>query len=345
MSAKTYCRQEEIAMESPMVSIIVPVYNAQDTLHACVKSICAQSYRNIEIILVNDGSTDDSLAICHALAAGDERIKIVDKPNSGVSASRNVGIECARGRYLQFVDSDDYLAPDAARLMVERAEATGCDLVIAEFFRLVGKRLIASTNSPGSEVLTQKEFARRLMDSPLNFYYGVMWNKLYRRDIIMKNEIRCCAELKWCEDFLFNMDYYSRMSTVCTLDAPLYYYVKRRGSLANSYASMAPTRVFRMKRAMYAPYKDLFESMEMYETHRAQIRRFFLDFARDGGVPPFAPQQAEKARMQARRREANMARRMDKLRSADRKRLVYKSGARRYRTAMKIGADSPNGAR
>ena len=187
-------------MDTPLVSVIVPVYNAENTLHACVKSISEQTYRNIEIILVNDGSKDDSLSVCRALAAGDERIKIIDKPNSGVSASRNMGIECARGKYLQFADSDDYLAIDGTRQMVERAESTGSDLVIAEFFRVVGKRMIASTNLPGNEVLTQKEFARRLMDSPLNFYYGVMWNKLYRRDLIIEHDIRCCTELKWCED-------------------------------------------------------------------------------------------------------------------------------------------------
>ena len=107
-------------MDTPLVSVIVPVYNAENTLHACVKSISEQTYRNIEIILVNDGSKDDSLSVCRALAAGDERIKIIDKPNSGVSASRNMGIECARGKYLQFADSDDYLAADGTRRMVER---------------------------------------------------------------------------------------------------------------------------------------------------------------------------------------------------------------------------------
>ena len=125
-------------MNKPLVSVIVPVYNAEKTLHACVKSICAQTYDNIEIILVNDGSHDDSLNICRAFAAGDERIKIVDKPNSGVSASRNVGIECAGGKYLQFSDSDDYMDKDATRLMVERAETTGCDPAIAEYYRMVG---------------------------------------------------------------------------------------------------------------------------------------------------------------------------------------------------------------
>ncbi|HIU45771.1 MAG TPA: glycosyltransferase family 2 protein [Candidatus Fimadaptatus faecigallinarum] len=311
-------------MDKPLVSIIVPVYNAEATLYACVKSICTQSYDNIEIILVNDGSKDDSLNICRAFAALDDRIKIIDKPNSGVSASRNVGIECALGKYVQFVDGDDYLSSEATRLMVERAEQTECDLVIAEFFRVVGRRMTASSNIAGGEVLTQREFVRYLMDSPLNFYYGVMWNKLYRRDIIMQYDIRCCAELNWCEDFLFNMDYYARVNSVAAVDTPIYYYVKRRGSLSNSYISMAPSRVFKMKRTMYAQYKALLEDMELYQQHRAQTRMFFIGYAKDGGVPPFAPIKAEKACQQARRRGEQSRKRLKKYRAEAVRSKVYK---------------------
>ena len=296
-------------MDKPLVSVIVPVYNSEGTLHACIKSIMEQSYPNIEIILVNDGSSDDSLNVCRALAAGDERIRIVDKPNSGVSASRNAGIESAQGKYLQFIDSDDYLSPDSTRLMVECAEENQCDLVIGEFYRVEGKHIVASTNIPGGQTLDKHEFARRLMNSPLNFYYGVMWNKLYRRAIIIENDIRCCTDLSWCEDFLFNIDYYARMNTVCTLDTPVYYYVKRKGSLANSYDSIAPLRVFKMRRAMYEPYKQLFEDLEMYEKNRAQILMFFINSARDGIVPPFAPHEAEKARAQAKKRELHLYKR------------------------------------
>ena len=316
-------------MDTLLVSLIVPIHNAEATLHACLRSICAQTQRDIEIILVNDGSMDDSLNICRAFAAGDERICVIDKPNSGVSDSRNAGIERARGKYVQFVDSDDYLTPDATRLMAERAEASRCDLVIAEFFRVVGKRMTASASMPGELTLTQKEFARFLMDSPLNFYYGVMWNKLYRRELLMEHGIRCCSELRWCEDFMFNLDYYAHMSTVCTLATPVYYYVKRKGSLANSYAAMAPSRVFRMKKAMYEPYKGLFESMELYEEHRSQIRKFFLDFARDGGVPPFAPQEAEKACRQAQRREKVLKKRLNRSQAVESNRTYRRKAARR----------------
>lgn len=308
-------------MEGPSVSIIVPVYNAHDTLHACIKSICSQTYRNIELILINDGSRDDSLSICQALAAGDERIRVIDKPNSGVSDTRNIGIEAARGTYIQFADSDDYLAEDAIRQLVSRAEETCADLVIAEFFRVSGKRIIVSSNIPGGQTLTQREFVRHMAESPLNFYFGVMWNKLYRRELLMQHGIRCCTELSWCEDFMFNMDYYARMATVATLDAPVYYYVKRKGSLANSYMSMTPARVYRMKRAMYEPYRELFDELELYEQQRGMMLRFFIDRARDGDVPPFAPQQADEARMQARRRSELKNKRLR--RRADGRSLKY----------------------
>lgn len=323
-------------MNEPMVSIIVPVYNARETLHACVRSICSQSYDSIEVILVNDGSRDDSLSICRALAAGDDRIKVVDKPNSGVSASRNVGIECARGKYLQFVDSDDYMADDATRQMVMCAEQTGADLVIAEFFRVVGKRMIVSSNIPGGSLLTQQEFAQYLMASPMNFYFGVMWNKLYRRELIIKGGIRCCTDVSWCEDFLFNMDYYAAVRSVATLDTPVYYYVKRRGSLANSYRAMMPTRVYRMKRTMYEPYRELFESLEMYEKNRGQIRRFFIDRAWDGDVPPFAPREAGQACMQARRRAQLKLAKLNRRDVGEDKSMIY-------RIARFMAADEPDG--
>lgn len=271
-------------MESPLVSIIVPVYNAEASLRACVESISAQSYRNLEVLLVNDGSTDGSLALCRAFEVFDRRVKVIDKPNSGVSASRNAGIECARGKYLQFVDGDDRVTPDSTEKLVRRAEETGCDLVIADFYRVVDRRVAVKGNIDTERVLTKKEFAEYLMENPANFYYGVMWNKLYRRDIVCAHDIRCCTQLLWCEDFLFNMDYINFSERFSALRSPVYYYIKRRGSLATAY--LTPKAALQMKRTLYEPYKEIFESVELYERNRARIRRFFVEYARDGTVTP-----------------------------------------------------------
>ena len=106
----------------PTVSIIVPVYNAEKFLNRCVDSILGQEYRDFELILVDDGSRDMSGSICDAYAKTDERVVVIHKENSGVSDTRNQGIERAKGTYLQFVDSDDWLTPDATKLMVRAAE-------------------------------------------------------------------------------------------------------------------------------------------------------------------------------------------------------------------------------
>ncbi len=100
-------------MEQPLVTVIIPVYNAAPDLARCIESVRKQSYRNLEIFLINDGSTDASGPICHMYGRIDPRIHVIEQENSGVSAARNAGISAARGKYLQFVDSDDYLAPDA----------------------------------------------------------------------------------------------------------------------------------------------------------------------------------------------------------------------------------------
>ena len=106
----------------PIVSIIVPVYNAEKFLNRCVDSILGQEYKDFELILVDDGSRDMSGSICDAYAKTDERVVVIHKENSGVSDTRNQGIERAKGTYLQFVDSDDWLTPDATKLMVRAAE-------------------------------------------------------------------------------------------------------------------------------------------------------------------------------------------------------------------------------
>ena len=110
-------------MEFPLVSIIVPMYNTAGCIARCVKSICTQTYKSIEILLLNDGSTDDTLAVCRALAANDHRIALVDKTNTGAADTRNQGIALAHGKYIQFVDSDDWLAPDFTEKLVSAAEA------------------------------------------------------------------------------------------------------------------------------------------------------------------------------------------------------------------------------
>ena len=124
-------------MNNPLVSIIVPVYNVQNSVARCLESICAQTWKNIEIILVNDGSRDESFSVCEQFREKDPRIVLVDKSNSGVSDTRNCGMSLASGKYVQFVDSDDYIEPDFTERLVTAAETNNADLVIAPYWMVI----------------------------------------------------------------------------------------------------------------------------------------------------------------------------------------------------------------
>ena len=116
-----------------LISIIVPVYNVENKIRRCLDCLVNQSYKNIEIILVNDGSTDDSGAICDRYAAGDERVRVIHKKNGGVSSARNRGLDEASGLYIMFVDSDDYIEKNACEVMIDAIEKYGVDLIVASY--------------------------------------------------------------------------------------------------------------------------------------------------------------------------------------------------------------------
>jgi len=269
-------------MELPLVSIIVPVYNSEKTLVRCIISILKQQYKNTEIILVNDGSTDNSLSICREYEKMDSRVKVIDKPNTGVSDTRNIGMAFASGKYFQFVDSDDWIAENATKVLVDRILETNCDMVISGFYRVINGKKSEKAHIPVNKVMSKKEFVSHMMQAPANFYYGVMWNKLYRADIIRAHRISCCTDLDWCEDFLFNLDYMRYAESFASMNVPIYYYVKTKNSLVEKQCTFR--NIISMKIRLFESYKELFESTELYEENRAQIRKFFIAYAKDGGL-------------------------------------------------------------
>lgn len=271
----------------PTVSIIVPVYNAEATLRRCVDSILNQDYRDFELILVNDGSQDGSGAICDAYAAQDPRVTAIHKPNTGVSDTRNLAISRAQGTYLQFLDSDDWITPDATTLLVQTAQQHSCDLVISDFYRVVGERVSRKGDIDDDTVLSREEYAAHMMENPADFYYGVLWNKLYRRSIVERWHLRMDPEISWCEDFMFNLEYIRHAETFCALQVPIYYYVKTKGSLATQ--SLTIPKTIKMKLTVFEYYNRFFKTVldeEEYEKSRLKVYKFLLDAAGDGAVPP-----------------------------------------------------------
>lgn len=268
----------------PTVSIIVPVYNAQATLGRCVGSVLAQDYRDFELLLVDDGSADASGALCDRFAA-DERVRVFHTDNNGVSAARNRGIAEAAGEYLQFVDSDDWIAPTATGRLVETAQNQRCDMVIADFWRVVGRRRARKGSIDEKGPFSLQDYAACMMKNPADFYYGVLWNKLYRRDIVIQNRLEMDPALHWCEDFMFNLEYLRHVHTVCAVQEPLYYYVRTRGSLASG---TSLPKAAKMKRLIFEYYNDFYKTVlseEDYERVRFRVYRFLIDSADDGTVP------------------------------------------------------------
>ena len=284
----------------PLVSIIVPVYNAQAHIARCIESIRKQTYQNIEIILLNDGSNDVSLPICQMFADVEPRIVLVDKKNSGVSATRNLGLKLAQGEYLQFADSDDYLQPDATRLMVEKAVQYNADMVIAHYNRIeppvslpktirdtVVERVLDPILDPQHRVqtfgflmegpLNKDAFACGLMQEPASFYYGVMWNKLYRADIVREHpDVRCNEELDYSEDLYFNLSFIRYAQQFYALSTPIYNYVQNPDSAVHH---LNPFDVLTTRFELTTYYKDLFKHIGLYEENKYRLNKFFFGVA------------------------------------------------------------------
>ena len=288
-------------MTKPLVSIVLPVYNAQNHIARCLESICAQTWQNIEVIVLNDGSRDRSLPVCEEFRQKDSRILLVDKANSGVSDTRNLGLKLAGGKYVQFVDSDDYLDPDFTEHLVTAAEQAGADLVIAPY-----KMVIPAGASKPEQVLEKIQddlgvmsvarppevreygflpagvydkdtFARRLMDKPASYFYGVLWNKLYRRDLLTENDIQFVSEMHWSEDLVFNMQYIRYAEVFASIAQPGYYYVQNPQSICHTQVSAST--VVQNKLQVFRYYKDLYTRLGMYEEVRPQLYRFLVDIA------------------------------------------------------------------
>ena len=276
------------------------MYNAQNHIARCLESICAQSWQNIEVIVLNDGSKDQSLPVCEAFRAKDERIVLVDKANSGVSDTRNLGLKLASGKYVQFVDSDDYIDPDFTELWSPLPNKTAptwsshltrwypagatspnrCweklqdDLGVMHVARPPEVRVYGFLPEG---VYDKDTFARRLMDKPASYFYSVLWNKLYRREMLLAHDIRFTSEMRWAEDLVFNMQYIQYAAVFASIAQPGYYYVQNPQSICHT--QINPATLVQNKIQVFRYYKDLYTRLGMYEQVRPQLYKFLVDIA------------------------------------------------------------------
>lgn len=200
------------------VSVIIPIYNGEKYFADCIQSILDQSSTNIEIIVINDGSTDGSLSLIKRYAQNDSRIVVINQKNKGVSAARNAGLSKARGDYIMFVDADDYIArKDALELLIDFAKENGNPDVVC--FRRVGDTRGRKAPS-GYSKLNDSIIGRMIVDETIN----TLWDKLYKKSIIKENSIKFPVGIRMAEDLLFNVQYFCEAKTIGFFDEELYYY-------------------------------------------------------------------------------------------------------------------------
>lgn len=211
-----------------LVSIIVPVYNASKYLYRCLESILNQTFRDFELILINDGSTDNSLEILREYEAKDSRIVVIDKPNEGVSAARNLGIEIAKGEYIMFCDSDDYVADNWCETLVIRSQTNPDYLCCSEYYRIEGHQSISKTNNNYKEDIS-------VCQCFINGLFSGLWNKIFRTSVIKENGITFTVGFPNGEDVEFICKYLKYCKGLKYLAVPTYFYCESETSALKKY--------------------------------------------------------------------------------------------------------------
>ena len=202
-----------------MLSVIIPVYNAEKYLRKCVKSILSQRYKDFELILIDDGSTDQSFKLCNAFQAEDNRVHVIHKENGGVSSARNRGLDVAQGEYITFIDSDDWINPDLLeRLMAQIGQA---DMAVGGYTTISKAGNVEQKYK--DESLTYPECVCSKFDELYtNNFFNAPFAKIYKRSILGTQRFDSSVALG--EDFLFNLEYLSKCREVKTVSAIGYFY-------------------------------------------------------------------------------------------------------------------------
>lgn len=252
----------------PKISVIVPAYNAQDYLEKCIASILNQSFKDIELIIVDDGSKDRTAEICDKSAASDGRVRVIHQANGGVSRARSAGLDTASGEYIAFVDTDDYILPEAYETMLAEIEKTGADTALCNF---LAESPSGETSSYGAHIpggyYTAADTKKMIVDSLLSRrleadFNGFVWCYLFRRDIIEKNHIRFTGA--YLEDELFLIEYFSLSSSLAVTDKELYRYLLNPASVTRRYLKN---------------YTDTFE--KSFEIKRELVKKYNIQAAPD----------------------------------------------------------------
>lgn len=216
-----------------MVSIIIPVYNAEKYLSKCLDSVINQTYKEIEVILVNDGSTDNSAQICEQYQKVDDRIKVINKKNGGVSSARNSGLEYSNGRYISFIDPDDWIEYDMIERLYSLIGQFNAEISICGYFKeKLDGTIVNKINDSTVIKLSNKDGLNYILNP--EGYKGYLWNKLFSADLIKKNNIKFNEEVHFCEDLLFCCESFLKAEKLIYDTNPYYHYILHENNISQT---------------------------------------------------------------------------------------------------------------
>lgn len=252
------------------VSIIIPIYNGEKYISACIRGLLKQTYQNIECILVDDGSSDSSGKICDFFAEKDTRVKVLHQQNSGVSVARNAGIEIAEGKYLVFFDVDDFVTEYVIEENVKIAEKNNVDVVLFCFWYFIVNENKKIDNGMKKSYIGSKEefFREKLIETVENEMFNAPWNKMYRKDFLIRNDLKFDAMFSIYEDAVFAAKMFQYADKIAINNKKYYTYVLRpTGSAITKYVDT-------YYKAITTFYKNAIDYCDMFEDNSKQKRKF-----------------------------------------------------------------------
>lgn len=262
-----------------LVSIIVPVYNSVAFLDKCIQSITSQTYKNIELILVNDGSPDTSGEVCDKYASTDSRIKVIHKENGGLVTSRKAGISLATGEYVLYVDGDDWIEPELIERYMEQVLQYDADIVVSSHnVNLEGRvEILSNTLSPGvydrnrliAEVYPKMMYTGKFSQFGI---FSYSWGKLYRREILIDNQLRVTEGITIGEDALCLYPTLLDANILVILDEPYYHYRQRADSLIKTLRTIELSKMEKV----YMDLKEVFTSKGVLDVMIEQLHYYLL---------------------------------------------------------------------
>ena len=245
----------------PKISVIVPVYNTEKYLHRCIDSVLAQTYKDFELLLIDDGSKDSSGAICDEYAARDSRVKVFHKENGGVSSARNAGLAIASGDWIMHLDGDDWIAPDIQERLIRKGEDTGADIVMGDFLFAYSDRDILYSLPDWDNNKTAS------LNRYITSVWTCVWGGIHKRSLYEVYQLKSPQGVTYCEDFHLMARLCYHAKKVVNVHQPFYHYRQQEGSVMHNLNK----KTERDEQWVYQDIIRFFKEQGVYDDYRKSM--------------------------------------------------------------------------